>query len=211
MIVGQVRAERGAPLQRSDRGGRAPGRGAPEEVRFETLEDWTHRPEEGIRHYSGKAVYQDGIKSIKHPMDADTTHDSSGEYYWAAFGNQLAKTNGGTGTRHANCQGCHDPHDAQHTREGGTVSASTTTTLTDSTKNGRWTASQWVGSILYVPSLAAGQNTRSITASTAAGVLTVAAWTAAPAVGSAYYIYDNKADGGLQGSWGARLSSTPAL
>jgi len=113
--------------------------------------------------------------------------------------------------RHSNCQDCHDPHEAQKSVKQGTISASTTTTITDSTMNGRWAAAQWVGSRIYIPSLAAGQNTRAITASTAAGVLTAAAWTAAPTVGAAYYILDNKADGALQGAWGALLSSNPAL
>jgi len=35
----------------------APGWGAPESVTFATLEDWSKRPEPGIRFYSGSAVY----------------------------------------------------------------------------------------------------------------------------------------------------------
>lgn len=156
--------------------------------------------------YSSKPVYQDAVKAYAHPMNADTVHNSTTEFTNATWGNTLGVTG-----RHANCQDCHAPHVAQKTIKRGTATAATTTTLTDSSMNGRWTASQWVGSILYVPSLAAGQNTRNITASTAAGVLTVAAWTTAPAAGAAYYILDNKADGALAGAWGAQLSTNPAL
>ena len=35
-----------------------PGRGAPEEITFERLEDWTLRPESGIRYFSGIATYR---------------------------------------------------------------------------------------------------------------------------------------------------------
>ena len=35
-----------------------PAWGGPEKIVFDKLDDWTQRPEEGIRHYSGKAVYR---------------------------------------------------------------------------------------------------------------------------------------------------------
>ena len=36
----------------------APGRGASEKISFDTLTDWTKRPEDGIKHFSGKATYR---------------------------------------------------------------------------------------------------------------------------------------------------------
>ncbi len=36
----------------------APGSGAPANILFDKLEDWSGRPEEGIRHYSGTATYR---------------------------------------------------------------------------------------------------------------------------------------------------------
>jgi hypothetical protein len=35
-----------------------PAWGGPENIRFDALVDWTQRPEEGIRHYSGSAIYR---------------------------------------------------------------------------------------------------------------------------------------------------------
>lgn len=39
--------------------------GGPKSVMFDQLEDWTHRPEEGIRYYSGIAVYRNTFDLLK--------------------------------------------------------------------------------------------------------------------------------------------------
>jgi hypothetical protein len=38
--------------------------GGPASVRFDRLEDWTRSPDEGIRYYSGKAVYRIGFDAV---------------------------------------------------------------------------------------------------------------------------------------------------
>ena len=40
----------------------APGWGAPPSARFDALVSWTDRPEEGIRHFSGRAVYRKSVR-----------------------------------------------------------------------------------------------------------------------------------------------------
>jgi hypothetical protein len=42
-----------------------PQRGGPEKVAFATLEDWSRRPEDGIRHYSGAAIYRTTFKASR--------------------------------------------------------------------------------------------------------------------------------------------------
>ena len=51
--------------------------GAPESVEFTTLEDWTRRPEEGIRYYSGEATYR---------MEFDGGKIDSGRPVWIDLG-----------------------------------------------------------------------------------------------------------------------------
>jgi hypothetical protein len=52
-----------------------PGWGAPESVTFDTLCDWTKRPEDGIRHFSGKATYHKTVTVAGSPQtSADTRY-----------------------------------------------------------------------------------------------------------------------------------------
>ncbi|MGL5017976.1 MAG: glycosyl hydrolase [Luteolibacter sp.] len=43
-----------------------PAWGGPESITFDTLTDWTSRPEEGIRHYSGSAIYRKAFSAPAH-------------------------------------------------------------------------------------------------------------------------------------------------
>jgi hypothetical protein len=47
-----------------------PAWGGPEAVQFEILSDWTERPEDGIRHYSGTAVYRKTFTLARELTDA---------------------------------------------------------------------------------------------------------------------------------------------
>ena len=44
--------------------------GGPENIAFETLEDWSARPEQGIRFYSGMAVYKNTFDNVSDPGGA---------------------------------------------------------------------------------------------------------------------------------------------
>lgn len=46
----------------------APDLGAPEKITFDQLTDWTKRPEEGIKHFSGKATYQRTFEVLAQPL-----------------------------------------------------------------------------------------------------------------------------------------------
>jgi hypothetical protein len=43
-----------------------PAWGGPESITFDSLADWTSRPEEGIRHYSGSGIYQKTFSASAH-------------------------------------------------------------------------------------------------------------------------------------------------
>jgi hypothetical protein len=52
----------------------APGLGAPEQVTFDTLRDWTQRPEDAIRHFSGAAIYRKTFDWPGSQIDGRPTH-----------------------------------------------------------------------------------------------------------------------------------------
>jgi hypothetical protein len=62
----------------------APASGGPGETDFNTLADWTTRPEDGIRHYSGTAIYR---KSFD--MDLPDPAPRGNTRYWLDLGNVL--------------------------------------------------------------------------------------------------------------------------
>jgi hypothetical protein len=49
-----------------------PAFGGPGEVVFDRLEDWTQRPEEGIKYYSGSVIYQKNFKLSKSQLSSDS-------------------------------------------------------------------------------------------------------------------------------------------
>ncbi|MBW2734625.1 MAG: calcium-binding EGF-like domain-containing protein, partial [Deltaproteobacteria bacterium] len=49
------------------------------------------------------------------------------------------------GSRHVECSDCHNPHTALAGRDSGTATGSTSSSLTDSSKNGSWQTNQWAG------------------------------------------------------------------
>jgi len=52
----------------------SPGRGAPKKTTFDQLTDWTHRSEDGIRYFSGKATYRRtlDVPAVRTPRSALT-------------------------------------------------------------------------------------------------------------------------------------------
>jgi hypothetical protein len=62
-----------------------PAGGGPGEITFDSLVDWTTRPEEGVRHYSGKALYHtefempegrtDGAAGVRTFLDLGRVHN----------------------------------------------------------------------------------------------------------------------------------------
>lgn len=80
--------------------------------------------------------------------------------------------------RHVECEDCHSPHAASKAWDSGTASSATATSLTDSSKNGKWLANQWAGYKIVITGGAGAGQTQAIASSTMAGVLNVASWSA---------------------------------
>ncbi|MBI5527437.1 MAG: hypothetical protein HY897_13975, partial [Deltaproteobacteria bacterium] len=114
--------------------------------------------------------------------------------------------------RHVQCEDCHNPHAASISGDTGTATSAAATSLTDSTKDGKWLTDQWAGYKVVITSGTAAGQAQSITGNTTTGQLNVAAWSNPPGQppnGSAYKVTmqgNNAVSGATEGVRGVTVT-----